>query len=273
MRDLSCILLTSLSLFSLAGTASATETPLQTPFSTQPVGTPEGRQEAMPLPKKGAATAPDVHIRWYGQSCFSFHDKAGHSVLTDPFNSSIGYKMPSAHPRVVTVSHSHPDHSATSIFKGKPVVVNKAGETGAGGLVFHGIPSFHDNQQGNERGGNMIFVWEMSGLRIADLGDLGQTELTPEQRAALSRIDILLIPVGGVYTIDAQQAIRLVQDLQPLIVIPMHFKTPALNVPLQPVDQFLAGAFPVERPHSSSLKINSASLPSKPTIYLLDYSK
>src|SRR5688500_8538174 len=186
----------------LVSVSSAT----QTPFSASPPGTPEGQQKAIPMPERSTETAPDLHITWYGHACFRIHGKGAQSVLTDPFDASIGYRPPKTQPGVVTVSHAHPDHSAVSQIKGNPVVLDKPGPAGAGGVVFTGIPSWHDEKGGAERGENLIFLWEMSGIKIAHLGDLGQSVLTNEQRAALSHVDVLFIPVGGVYTIDGAQA-------------------------------------------------------------------
>jgi len=181
---------------------------------------------------------PGVKITSFGHSMFLFEDSQGRRVVTDPYQE-IGYGLPDVSANIVTVSHDHFDHNNVSLVKGEPEVVRKPGLTTANGISFEGISSFHDDVGGAKRGKNIIFKWQMDGLSIAHLGDFGQSSLTQEQLDKLRNIDILLIPVGGNYTIDAAKAKEFVAQLNPRIVIPMHYKRPELQIDIQPVDNFL----------------------------------
>ncbi len=211
-----------------------------------------------------------VTVTWYGQSCFAIADKLGHLVLTDPFSPSLGYPTPSVLPTLVTISHDHPDHNYTQPFAKNALIIRKLGETSAGGLLFNGIRSWHDDQKGAKRGANRIYLWTMGGLRLAHLGDLGQTQLSKSQLTALRGVDVLFVPVGGVYTIDAGEAAKIVKQLRPAVVIPMHFKTPQLTVDLQPADAFLHDTeLPVQDKAAARIDLRQDQLPARTTIMLL----
>lgn len=150
------------------------------------------------------------------------------SVITDPFENSIGIKFPSESATIVTVSHQHSDHNNVDAVKDVKKVVSGPGEYEIEGVSIIGLASFHDDQKGQERGPNTVCVFEMEELRLAHLGDLGH-KLTEKQVEELGDIDVLMIPVGGVYTIDAKTAVEVVQSIEPEIVIPMHYKTSELD--------------------------------------------
>ncbi len=161
-------------------------------------------------------------------------------MITDPFDKSIGLTPPRGQAHVVTISHHHYDHdSLDSLAGSNPFMVDGPGEYETKGICILGLVSYHDSKEGKERGANTIFIIEMEGIRICHLGDLGQKELSSQQLDQIDNVDILMIPVGGTYTIDAEEAVHIINQIEPKIVIPMHYKTPGLNIKLDGVDLFL----------------------------------
>lgn len=191
-------------------------------------------------------------------------------MVTDPYDSSIGLKFPKVEADIVTTSHDHRDHNATSLVGGSPFVVAGPGEYEIKGVRIVGVSSFHDEKKGAERGKNTIYNIKIDNLFICHLGDLGQAELTSEQLEAIGEVAILLIPVGGVYTIDASGAAKIAASLEPKIVIPMHYADPGNNLQLEPVDKFLKemGAEKVEP--ITKLSIAGDKLPEELTVTLLE---
>jgi L-ascorbate metabolism protein UlaG (beta-lactamase superfamily) len=169
-----------------------------------------------------------MQITYHGQSCFRFKGLKG-TIVTDPYDEYIGFSLPSLSADIVTVSHQHKDHNQVAKIKGTarrktPFIVDNPGEYEIGGVSVFGFDSFHDNQNGADRGHNTIFVCLVDGVKICHLGDLGHL-LKEEQLAQIGEVDVLLIPVGGVYTINPEQAVKVIKELEPSYVIPMHFKT------------------------------------------------
>lgn len=167
-------------------------------------------------------------ITYHGHSCFKLKGKLG-TVVTDPFDNSVGFSPSALSADIVTVSHDHGDHNAVSIVKGtsrrkKPFIIDFPGEYEVGGISVFGSKVFHDDEKGAQRGENIIQVILLDGIRFCHLGDLGH-ELTEEQVNKVGPIDVLFLPVGGVYTIDHQMAIKVARQLDPSVVIPMHYKT------------------------------------------------
>ncbi len=151
-------------------------------------------------------------------------------VVTDPYHQAVGFTLPQLSADIVTVSHQHPDHNESGKIKGtsrrsKPFVVEAAGEYEVGGISVFGVQVFHDASGGVERGQSVIFTIMLDGVRVCHLGDLGH-ELTQEQIGAIGSVDVLLCPVGGVFTIAPEQAVTVIKALEPGIVIPMHYRTP-----------------------------------------------
>jgi len=178
-------------------------------------------------------------ITWYGHSCFKI--QSGEIILiTDPFDKSIGLTPPRGQVNIVTISHHHYDHdNLETLIAANPFVIDGPGEYEIKGINVMGLATFHDNKQGQERGNNTAYLIEVEGIKICHLGDLGQEKLTDEQLEFINGVDILIIPVGGVYTIDGEQAVRIINQIEPKIVIPMHYKIPGLNIKLDGVDAFL----------------------------------
>ena len=188
-------------------------------------------------------------ITWYGQSCFKI--QSGDLVIAiDPFAKEIGLTPPRFRARIVLVTHPHFDHSNVETIAGEPFVITGPGEYEVAGTYIRGIDTFHDRVEGKERGKNTAYVIEMEEIRILHLGDFGEETLRDEMRDAIGEIDILMIPVGGTYTIDAEAAAKAVNQLEPKIVIPMHYKLPGVKAELAPVEHFLkemgTGAIPPE---------------------------
>jgi len=203
-----------------------------------------------------------MNIQYYGHSCFKIVTKPGGrntenvTALIDPFDKNIGLKPPQGKADIVFVSHTqHDDHNNTKAIKSNPIIINTPGEFSVKGISVTGVDSFHDNQEGRERGKNTIFVLETEDIKICHLGDLG-TELSPEQVEKIGEIDILLIPVGGKFTIDGKMATKITQKLEPSLVIPMHFKVPGLKISIADEKEFCSemGGCPKEKVNKITLK-------------------
>lgn len=178
-----------------------------------------------------------MKIQWLGHSSFKLEESTGTTIVTDPYKN-IGFDMPIVEADAVTVSHAHKDHSNIKAIKGKPVVFDKAGFYDFNGVNITGISVFHDDEKGSQRGENIIFKYRMDGVEICHLGDIGQ-KITPELIELLVPVNVLLIPVGGGYTIDAETAKEFVDALMPDIVIPMHYKIKNLTIDIDKPDLFL----------------------------------
>lgn len=170
-----------------------------------------------------------MNIEYYGHSCFKITAKpAGRgqeevTIFIDPFDKKVGLRPPQGQADLVLVSHHHFDHDNVSALKGEPVVFDIPGEYSIKGVNIIGLQTFHDNKEGAERGLNTIFLLEAEDLKICHLGDLG-CDLTEKQIEELGEVDVLMIPVGGKYTIDAKKAEEIAKSIEPSIVIPMHYK-------------------------------------------------
>jgi len=209
-----------------------------------------------------------MRIEWKGHACFLLNSAKGVRILTDPFNEGVGYPLPNVEVDVVTVSHQHGDHNYTDSLPGKPAVVKGAGNHKVSGIEIKGVATYHDPEQGKKRGSNTVFVIKADGLNICHLGDLGHL-LTPGQVSDIGQVDILFVPVGGFFTIDAKQACEVVQQLGPALVLPMHYKLDQrVTLPIAPVDEFLGLFSKVER--RTVLDIDKSSLPAETEVVLLE---
>jgi len=203
-------------------------------------------------------------ITWYGQSCFKI--QSGNVVLfTDPFDKEIGLTPPRGQADIVTISHNHHDHNNAEALNNEALVINGPGEYESKGVEINGIFSFHDDKEGKERGINTIYVIEMEGIKIGHLGDLGQSKLKAEQVEAIDGVDILLIPVGGIYTIDGEAAVDIINQIEPRIVIPMHYKIPGLTIKIDGVDVFLKEMGIAKKEAVDKLTIKKKDLPEEET--------
>jgi L-ascorbate metabolism protein UlaG (beta-lactamase superfamily) len=185
-----------------------------------------------------------MQITWKGQSCFqltSSQGKDGHvNIVIDPFDEAeTGLRIPKLEADILLVTHQHKDHNNTKAVSGSPFLVEGPGEYEVKEVFVQGILSFHDSSQGKEKGNNTIYVIEAEDLRICHLGDLGQKELTSEQVEQIGDIDILMVPVGGNFTIDSKEAVKIMSQIEPSIIIPMHYAIPKLKIKLDGLDKFL----------------------------------
>lgn len=179
-------------------------------------------------------------ISWYGHSCFKITNQGGHlTIITDPFDKSIGLTPPRASADIVTVSHDHSDHNNIKAISGQPFIINGPGEYEVKGVRTIGVSSFHDKKQGEERGLNTIYVIELDKIKICHLGDFGQERLENGQLEIIGQADILMIPIGGTYTIDASEAVKIAEQIEPHLIIPMHYKLPNLKINLAGLPEFL----------------------------------
>lgn len=257
---------------------SPTAAPTSAPAATQP------SPAATPTPPAAAGKDTAVTLTWWGQSTFVLTASTGLKALLDPTGSGTGYKIPTQDGiDLVTASHEHSDHNAVNLASGSPQVLKGlAGSDWAKidqtvkGVKIHTVGTYHDDSNGSARGKNAIFVFDIGGLRVAHFGDLGH-KLSPEQVTALGKVDVALIPVGGYYTIDAKTAAEVIVQVNPRVVVPMHYKTPdlaaSLSGVLKPVDDFLKGmeGKAVVQETGQTTTISAAKLPEKLTILVMKY--
>jgi L-ascorbate metabolism protein UlaG (beta-lactamase superfamily) len=211
-----------------------------------------------------------VDINWYGHACFRIREK-GVTIVTDPHPEALGYARPRIRADVVTVSHAHEGHSDTRRFRGSPRVLRSPGEYEIGGVFVTGVPTFHDEEGGQDSGQNVAFLFDFDGLTVCHLGDLGHV-LTEDQVEALDDVNVLLIPVGGMSTITPAKAAEVISLLEPNIVIPMHYQTAATTRKLASVARFLKAMGLEHLESRESLRVTHSSLPEVTQVVELDYS-
>lgn len=199
--------------------------------------------KAISLIFRVAQNLKNMHITWHGQSFFQLQtslNKGEQTTLAiDPFDESIGLKVPSVSADILLISHSHADHSNKNAVKGQSFLIEGPGEYEVKEIFIQGIPSFHDEEGGKKRGLNTIYTIEMEEMRLCHLGDFGQKELTADQLEQIGDIDILFVPVGGEFSLDAKGAAHVISQIEPKVVIPMHYSVPKLKVKLDEVEKFL----------------------------------
>jgi len=220
------------------------------------------------------ANKGEVTIKWLGHSSFLIALDDAVKIVTDPFDSRVGYPAPDESAKICVISHDHFDHNCVSVVKGNPEVVKGTGEKEAKGIKFKCVGSFQDDTEGSQRGENTIWVFELGGIKFAHVGDLG-IALDDSQTKQIGAVDILFVPTGGFYTIDAATASKVAATLNARVVIPMHYKTAFLgdNFPLSGVDEFLKGKENVVKVGSNSVSFTKENLPEKTTVYVLEYKR
>lgn len=178
-------------------------------------------------------------IQWYGQACFKI--QSGELVVAiDPYAKEIGLTPPRFRADVVLVTHGHRDHANSEALAGSPLVITGPGEYDVKGISVLGMETFHDAVAGKERGLNTAYQITMEEIRLLHLGDFGEQTMREETLDAIGAVDILMIPVGGVYTIDGARAAAIVRQIEPKIVIPMHYRIPGLAFALDEAAGFLS---------------------------------
>jgi L-ascorbate metabolism protein UlaG (beta-lactamase superfamily) len=211
-----------------------------------------------------------VKIRWLGHACFLLESQDGTKIVTDPFDGSVGYKIPMLEADIVTVSHDHYDHNYVEGVQGDPQIIKSAGEFNIDNIRIKGVPAYHDEVKGAKRGPNIIYNFDIDGIKVCHVGDLGHL-LSKTQLEEIGDVDVLLIPVGGTFTLDAEGAAAAIEQFSPKIIIPMHFKTPAVSMPIDPVDIFLEKMGYGEQLDSDTIEITAEDFGEEPRIIVLNY--
>ena len=261
MRKLLYLLIIALT---LVGCATPTATPVP------PTATPQ---------KEVTAT-----LAWFGQSTFVLKTSSGLTALLDPMGTGVGYTLtPVDGVDLVTISHEHTDHNNAALATGSPTVLRGLAandwakiDQKIKGVRVYTVPTYHDDKQGSARGKNAAFVFDLDGLRVVHLGDLGH-KLSDDQVKEIGATDVLMIPVGGFYTIDGKGAAEVVGQLKPKIAIPMHYKTPDVSKSLADMlataDGFitaLGASAKVTQPGKTAI-ISSLKLPTELTVLVMSY--
>ncbi len=216
-----------------------------------------------------------MNIKWIGHSCFLITADSGKTLLTDPYDSraylgTLLYRQVDLSPDICAISHGHPDHAAVKYLGGPPHVIDTEGEYDIDGFDIRGVATFHDASEGAQRGGNTVFVIRVDGVSVCHLGDLGH-RLSARQSEAIGAIDVLLIPVGGYFTIDAAVATAVWEQLgPPPVTIPMHFRNEKCLFQIEGVDKFLAGKSGVDKPGESEIALMQENLSGAPKIVVLE---
>ena len=210
-------------------------------------------------------------IKWLGHSCFLITSKKGVRIVTDPYavGGGINYSPIRETADVVLVSHGHADHNNVSAVQGKPEVVKGSGVRTARGIQFRGVATYHDGSNGKLRGANIVFCFTVDDIKLCHLGDLGHV-LSQVQMDEVGSVDVLFIPVGGSFTIDATEAGQVCDQLNPKVIIPMHFKTPKCAYPVASVADFLEGKKNVRKLGSSGVEFELENLPGGGEIAVLE---
>lgn len=179
-----------------------------------------------------------MKLKWHGHSCFSYAFDDGTVIVSDPFDGSVGYPLCEVRADAALLSHGHYDHNYVQSLQGDPAVIADSAARCVGGVRVRGIDCFHDACQGAQRGKNILFVIEGDGLRIAHMGDLGHIP-TPQQCDALQNLDVMLLPIGGTYTITTPEAVEIARMLRPHTTIAMHFRNALCAFPIVDPTEFI----------------------------------
>ena len=217
-----------------------------------------------------------MKIKWYGHAAFKITTDGGVRVIIDPYQSgafggALSYGKITEETDIVLTSHDHDDHNYTKDIKGTFKHFNKEGVYKEKGLTIEAFPCYHDPSEGKERGNNLVFMIEADGLRLAHMGDLGHT-LAQETVKKMGRVDIVLLPVGGFYTIDSDEAGMVMNDIKPKFTIPMHYKTPKCEFPIAGIEAFTAGKKGIKMVNAYEIEVNKDNLPKEPEIIVMHYA-
>lgn len=213
-----------------------------------------------------------MRIEYLGHACFHFTDAKGTTVIVDPFDETVGFRVPLKRADYTLITHGHWDHGNLSMVSGATHVVQGAGRRGDERLPVTAVLAYHDDVCGARNGLCNLMCFAMDGLRVCHLSDLG-CALDASQLREIGAVDVLLVPVGGGgFTIDAAGAVGVVGQLGPRVIIPMHYMTPQTNrrdFPIDAVDPFLASFKNVERVRSGVLDLTPSTMPIRQTVYVL----
>jgi len=213
-----------------------------------------------------------MKVKWLGHSAFVITAEDGTRIMTDPFGDypGLSYEPIQETVDIVVVTHKHGDHWGAKI-KGNPKIVTGKGTTKVSGIEFKGLQTYHDTSKGSQRGENTVFCFTVNGLRVCHLGDLGH-QLSESEIAEIGHVDVLMIPVGGYYTIDAVTAGRICDQIKPGLIVPMHYSNDKCAFPVSGVDEFLKGKSRVKRLDSSEAELKLEQLPEATEIMVLKHA-
>ena len=209
-----------------------------------------------------------MEVTWLGHSCFRIKGKEV-TLVTDPYDESMGYSRPKLTANIVTISHDHPGHNCASAVEDSPKVINRPGEYEVRDVFIMGLSNFHDSEQGMSRGRNTTYLIEMEEVRLCHLGDLGHLP-SSRQVEELSGTEVLFVPVGGISTTDAKMAAEIVRLLSPRIVVPMHYQTEVATW-LEPLDRFIKEMGLKEAVPQPKVSVTKSSLPMETQVVVLEY--
>ncbi len=208
-----------------------------------------------------------MKVKYLAHASFLLETNDGVRIIIDPyepggFEGKVRYKPINNPCDIVLISHEHSDHNYTQDIPGSPTIVKET--TTVSGIDFKGVFTYHDETKGSERGNNNVFVFTADGTTFCHLGDLGHL-LTPEHKSQIGKIDVLFVPVGGAYTIGAEEGTQIVNFLEPKLVIPMHYKTSSIDFPIVKIDEFINN-----KPRVKKLEISTTEiiLPSEQEIWV-----
>ncbi len=213
-----------------------------------------------------------MKVKWLGHASFLITSDKGTKIITDPYTAGgfgLNYGEIKESADIVTVSHQHADHNNVASVRGNPQVVQEAKPVEIKGVKFSGIPTYHDEARGSQRGNNIIFCFDVDGIKVCHLGDLGHP-LGKKECTDLGKVDVLLAPVGGNFTIDARVATDVCGQLSPKVIIPMHYQNDRCReFPVAGVEEFLKGKKNVSRLNASETEFKKGKLPAATQIIVL----
>ena len=209
-----------------------------------------------------------MKIKYLAHAAFLVTSESGTRIVTDTYETSGGLKHGAIQETadIVTVSHEHGDHNNVSAVRGNLKAVRASTEVK--GIKIKAVPTAHDDKGGSQRGKNTIFCFEVDGVNVCHAGDLGHV-LSEEQVKTIGKVDVLMIPVGGFFTIDAKTATKVGEQLKPKVIIPMHYKTDKLDFPITGVDDFIKGKSNVTRSNDNEIELKAGKLPANAQIVVL----
>jgi L-ascorbate metabolism protein UlaG (beta-lactamase superfamily) len=215
-----------------------------------------------------------MNVRYLGHAAFELTSESGTTVIFDPYEAgaysgALKYGPITGRYDIAVVSHDHADHCDKNVTAQAGTIVDRPGTFDIGAVRVTAKPTYHDESKGSERGANLVSVVEVDGMRIAHLGDLGHV-LSDKELEVLKGVDVLFVPVGGHFTIDAETAVRVVDAIGPKVVIPMHFKTVKVDFPISPINRFTGLMGNVEVVGASEVTVTKENMPETMKVVVLE---
>jgi L-ascorbate metabolism protein UlaG (beta-lactamase superfamily) len=214
-----------------------------------------------------------MKIKWIGHACFLITSDKGVKILTDPFrrDSHLSYPRATESVDIVTVSHDHQDHNDVDSVVGRPAVLKGHVQKTMQDVVIRTMSTWHDEFKGKEKGANTVFIFNVDTVNICHLGDLGH-QLSSAEIKTIGKVDVLLIPVGGLFTLDANAASMVYDDIKPRVAFPMHYKTDRCQWTKNTADDFAKGKKHVKKLDSDEVELSTGGMPETSEIWILKYS-